>query len=272
MPLEFALRPRFRLGDGVAPPRRRELPGIVAPIVVYWLGMAALTYGLVYAGPDEVAREQSAAIAVGRPRPRAPAPLATAESGARSLQPFRSSTAVASEPVVTYAETRAPKLAFAPSPSSNPPPPSDPAPEPYRWLFEHTPALRSHEPSPGKVSSEQHHAAHDRGGSVATCEMAVAGADQEIDLRSRQRAPDLSRDGLAGVLERGAYLVACGVPDRTTLDICVAVQRGRAVGVTVNTAPADAPLAACVRRVVARLSFPYSPQLDVTRTHFAAAR
>jgi hypothetical protein len=55
------------------------------------------------------------------------------------------------------------------------------------------------------------------------------------------------------------------------IEICAAVKQGRAVGVTVTSAPVDAALASCVRRAVSQLNFPPSERLDVTHTRFDAA-
>jgi hypothetical protein len=310
MPFEFALRPRFRLDERVVPPRRRELPRIVLPVAAYWLGTAALTYGLVYAKPTEAARARSAAAtAKHAPRRHSPARRALAEPRADSSQEVGSSAAlradssqeVASsasleqetselvttqlspEPEVTGSD--APREAAYVPPLAAPPelpvvpPPRDSAPprvertvEPRRWLFESAPASRSSDLSASDVSREPSNEVRSTGGTLPSCEDVAADATQELDLRSRQRAPDLSREALAGVLERGAYLTACGVPERTTLEVCVAVQEGKVKGATVSTSPANARVAACVRRAVGRLSFPYSPHLDLTRTHFDAAR
>ena len=107
--------------------------------------------------------------------------------------------------------------------------------------------------------------------SVSSCEAAAATASDEMDFTKSGRAPDVSRDAYATVLEHGGYLRSCAVPAEMTLDVCAAVRDGRAVGVTVVTHPADARVAACVRNAVAAISFPKSVRLDVTRTHFDRA-
>ena len=53
------------------------------------------------------------------------------------------------------------------------------------------------------------------------------------------------------------------------VDVCVAVQNGRAVGVTVRTSPHNGGVAGCIAGHVRGMSFPVHPKLDVTRTHFA---
>jgi hypothetical protein len=53
-----------------------------------------------------------------------------------------------------------------------------------------------------------------------------------------------------------------------SLNICAAVQNGRAVGVTVVTKPSNPGIASCVAGGVRRLSFPAHPKLDVVRVSF----
>lgn len=108
--------------------------------------------------------------------------------------------------------------------------------------------------------------------SLPSCESAAAAAEQTVDFRSARRAPDLTRDAFAAVLENGAYLSHCAIPERMALEVCAAVQDGRVVGVSVTTTPRDPAIGACVRRAVAALRFPRSSQLDVTRTRFEPAR
>lgn len=52
------------------------------------------------------------------------------------------------------------------------------------------------------------------------------------------------------------------------INICAAVQNGRAVGVTVTVKPNNAGIASCIAGGVRGLSFPSHPKLDVTRTTF----
>jgi hypothetical protein len=301
MPLEFALRPRIRLDEHAATPRRRELPPLVLPVAAYWLGIAALTYKLVHAAPGENAGVPSVAPATEplsqrrelAPRamaePRAPSPQAFGplpsldreDREDREPEPARSEPAPARvstvsvlprEPVPPLRKTVEPKVPFVSVARKSESPSYEPAPEPHRWLFEPPPAAPRREPSASSAAREPRKEIDDAGPALPTCEVVAAAANQEVDLRSSRQAPDLSREALAGVLENGAYLTACSVPDRTTLDICVAVQEGTVKGVTVVTRPADAGLATCIRRAVARLRFPYGPRLDITRTRFDAAR
>lgn len=109
-------------------------------------------------------------------------------------------------------------------------------------------------------------------GALPSCESAAAASSQDIDFVARDRAPDLPREAFARVLDSGGFLRGCSVPDRTTLEICVAVQEGRAQGVSVVVHPPNARISACVGNAVARLQFPRSSRLDVARTHFQTAR
>jgi hypothetical protein len=102
----------------------------------------------------------------------------------------------------------------------------------------------------------------------SSCEAAIAAYNEEMDLKGGRRVADLPREAFAAVLDRGTYLSGCGVPDTMKVDICAAVQRGRAVGVTVVTRPANGRVQSCVARAVRGLRFPSHPKLDVARTRF----
>ncbi|HET9933019.1 MAG TPA: hypothetical protein VFQ35_20090, partial [Polyangiaceae bacterium] len=105
-----------------------------------------------------------------------------------------------------------------------------------------------------------------------SCEAAAAAANETMEIGARRGAPDITRDAFARVLENGAYLSACAIPPSAALEICAAVQDGKVVGLSVSSEPRSSAVNACVRRAVARLRFPRSTRLDVTRTHFAPAR
>jgi hypothetical protein len=102
----------------------------------------------------------------------------------------------------------------------------------------------------------------------SSCEAAIAAYNEEMDLKGGRRVADLPREAFAAVLDRGTYLSSCGVPDTMKVDICAAVQRGRAVGVTVVTRPANGRVQGCIARAVRGLRFPSHPKLDVARTRF----
>lgn len=300
MALEFALRPRL---DLERPARKRafrlRLPRLALPIAAYWLAMAGGTYALL----DLLAERPSPGATPKASRPRRavtpPAPpqaptlaesTLTDSPGSDSpavptlAAPAPTSTPFASEPLPTPAPTQhVPPIAAAP-PFARPEPvrarlsvPSAPRTPELEFAPLPAPDRKVADPRPSPSEPEQPVVAHSPRrddtptASLPSCEAAAASASQSIDLRSGERgAPDLTRDAFASVLENGTYLGACSIPDRTALEICAAVQDGKVVGVSVNTEPRNAEISACVRRAVARLRFPHSARLDVTRTRFAA--
>lgn len=101
-----------------------------------------------------------------------------------------------------------------------------------------------------------------------SCEGAQAAYVEEIKMAGGGQA-DISRGQYAGIMNSGAYFSHCGVPSNVGVNICVAVQGGRAVGVTVNTTPNHGSKA-CITAAVRKLNFPSHPKLDVVRVNFAA--
>jgi len=102
-----------------------------------------------------------------------------------------------------------------------------------------------------------------------SCEAAMDSYNEEKSMGEQGQA-DLTEGQYGRVLNGGGYFSHCGVPFSMNVNICAAVQNGRAVGVTVTTQPSDAKKAACIASAVRGLSFPTHPKLDVTRTRFAA--
>jgi len=105
-------------------------------------------------------------------------------------------------------------------------------------------------------------------GSLPSCEAALASASQDIDFSGGNRAADLPTQAIAAVLENGAWLNSCAIPEHTAIEVCVAIKGGRVVGASVTSRPADSALTSCVRRRASSLQFPYSPHLDLARTRF----
>lgn len=103
-----------------------------------------------------------------------------------------------------------------------------------------------------------------------SCEGAQAKYVEDYSKMGAGVPPDLSAGAYGAVLNRGGYLNSCGVPSNMEVNICAAVQNGRAVGVTVSTKPSSPGIASCVAGQVRGMSFPSHPRLDVTRTTFAA--
>jgi hypothetical protein len=104
-----------------------------------------------------------------------------------------------------------------------------------------------------------------------SCEAAQASYNEEMKMGQRGQA-DITAGQYGAILNSGRYLGGCGVPDSMSVNICAAVQNGRAVGVTVTTNPRNPGVAGCISGAVRRINFPAHPKLDVTRTSFAAAR
>lgn len=285
MAVQLAFKRRVHLRDGApAAVRAPRVSRLALPIAAYWLLCAALTYGAVCGVvplrkwlDDDVAESASTRRAVSTPRRRAVpvAPAATAPNRVpadlqftsdttpfvaepvpravvatlqsepkREEQPIDSSRTVTSRRVADDAEPAAPPN---PLPTfTHEPPPSEPSP-----------ALQAHrvDDAPSAPSS------------LTSCEAALAAYNESLDLSGRN-VPDLPRAAYAAVLENGGYLLRCGVPSKMSIDICAAIQEGRAVGVTIVTNPPSARVRACVAAAVRSLRFPVHPRLDVTRTRF----
>lgn len=105
-----------------------------------------------------------------------------------------------------------------------------------------------------------------------SCEAAQAAYTEEWNLAQggRKVPADLTAGAYGSVLNNGSYLSACGVPSNMSVSVCVAVQNGHAVGVSITTNPRNGGIANCIAGRVRGLHFPSHPRLDVTRTTFAA--
>ncbi len=101
-----------------------------------------------------------------------------------------------------------------------------------------------------------------------SCEQARDRYVEEITVGQAQKQADLTANQLGAVLNNGSYLNACGTPNSMHVNVCAAVQNGRAVGVTVRTEPPDARISGCIASHVRRMSFPSNPKLDITTTRF----
>jgi hypothetical protein len=104
-------------------------------------------------------------------------------------------------------------------------------------------------------------------GSGMSCEAAYSAYNEEMSMGPRGQA-DITANQYGAILNRGSYFGHCGVPDSTNLNICAAVQNGRAVGVSVTARPRNPGIERCVASAVRGLNFPSHPKLDVTRTTF----
>lgn len=104
----------------------------------------------------------------------------------------------------------------------------------------------------------------------SSCEAAQARYVEEYKIGGGAGQPDLTAGAYQAVLGKGTYLNSCGVPSNMSVNVCAAVQNGRAVGVTVSTNPSNRGIASCISGQVRGMSFPSNPRLDVARTTFSA--
>jgi hypothetical protein len=100
-----------------------------------------------------------------------------------------------------------------------------------------------------------------------SCEQAMNTYSTELKMSGNK--PDITAGQYGAILNRGGYVVSCGAPFSMTVNICAAIQNGRAVGVTVVTKPPNRGVASCIASRIRSMSFPSHPALDVTRTVFA---
>ncbi len=105
-------------------------------------------------------------------------------------------------------------------------------------------------------------------GGGMSCEAAQAAYVEEMNVGGPRGQADLTAGQYGSILNRGSYFGHCGVPESMHLNICAAVQNGRAVGVSVSASPRDRRVESCVAASVRGISFPSHPKLDVTRTQF----
>jgi len=188
--------------------------------------------------------------ALSEPPPREPAPIAEPPIASDAAPGRTRQRSRARSPLSQPFATPAPTPTFAPTR----------VPEPAPTVAVSPPLVP---PSPAPDTSHPSYA-----GGLPSCESAIESASQDIDFSGGNRAADLPTQAIAAVLENGAWLASCGLPEHTAVDVCVAIKGGRVVGASVTTRPADTSLNACVRRRASSLQFPYSPHLDVARTRF----
>ncbi|HEX3775643.1 MAG TPA: hypothetical protein VHV51_14325 [Polyangiaceae bacterium] len=105
-------------------------------------------------------------------------------------------------------------------------------------------------------------------GGGQSCESAQASYNEEMSVGGPRGQADITAGQYAAILNSGRYFAHCGVPDSTKINVCAAVQNGRAVGVTVITNPRNRGAESCIAAGVRGLSFPSNPKLDVTHTAF----
>jgi eukaryotic-like serine/threonine-protein kinase len=101
-----------------------------------------------------------------------------------------------------------------------------------------------------------------------SCEQARARYIEEISIGGPKGQADLTANQFGSVLNNGSYITGCGTPGSMHVNVCAAVQNGRAVGVTVTTEPPNPGVAGCISNAVRRMGFPSNPKLDIATTRF----
>lgn len=97
------------------------------------------------------------------------------------------------------------------------------------------------------------------------CQRAFDASVQHIG--DKPAAKDASRADYTRVLGR-LDVARCGPRAHTSIEMCVAVSGGHAIGATVDTTPSSPALGECLLRQVRGLGFPASGGTDLVRTHY----
>lgn len=105
-----------------------------------------------------------------------------------------------------------------------------------------------------------------RGG--GSYEAALNANNQEISMGGAKGGPDLTDAQLGAPMRNAAFISGCGAPESMKVTVRVAVQNGRAVGVSVYPNPANAAVAQCVDRHVRALSWPANAKMDFFTTTY----
>ena len=102
-----------------------------------------------------------------------------------------------------------------------------------------------------------------------SCEKAQDENPQTMDMRGGGAAtPDLTNAQLGAPMQSGQFMGSCGLAGSAHADICVAVKRGKPLGVSVLVTPRNNQVATCIDRATRRLHFPSSEKLDVVKEKF----
>jgi hypothetical protein len=102
-----------------------------------------------------------------------------------------------------------------------------------------------------------------------SCEKAMDENPQTLDMsKGGGGGPDLTDAQLGAPLNSGQFMAGCGLPDSSHADICVAVKKGKPLGVSVSVTPRNNRVATCIDKAARRVRFPVSDKLDVVKTKF----
>jgi len=132
-------------------------------------------------------------------------------------------------------------------------------------------AIYDHDGKTGETAEEMHVSVAVSAGK--SCEKAMAENPQTLDMGKGDmgkgsKKADLTDEQLGAPMKTSAFFANCGLADSADADICVAVKRGRPLGVTVRVTPQSNKIAACIDRATRKLKFPESDKLDVVHQKF----
>jgi hypothetical protein len=99
-------------------------------------------------------------------------------------------------------------------------------------------------------------------------EAALNANNQEISMGGPKGGPDLTDSQLGAPMRNASFISGCGAPDSMKVQVRVAVQNGRAVGVSVYPNPPNPAVAACVDRHVRALGWPPNAKMDFFTTTY----
>ncbi|MGO8998299.1 MAG: hypothetical protein ACLQVI_33695 [Polyangiaceae bacterium] len=128
-------------------------------------------------------------------------------------------------------------------------------------------AVYDHDSGSGQASEEMHVSVGVSTGK--SCERAQDENPQSIDMGAKRGGtPDLTDAQLGGPMRTSAWFAECGLADSSNADICVAVKKGKPLGVSVAVTPLNNRVAACIDRSARKLHWPESDKLDVVHQKF----
>jgi hypothetical protein len=127
-------------------------------------------------------------------------------------------------------------------------------------------AVYDHDKNGGEASEEMHVSVAVSTGK--SCEKAQDENNQTMDMGAKGAKADLTNDQLGAPMRTSSWFASCGLPDSANADICVAVKKGKPLGVSVAVTPQNKRVAACIDRSARKLHFPESDKLDVVHQKF----
>ncbi len=99
-------------------------------------------------------------------------------------------------------------------------------------------------------------------------EAALNANNQEISMGGAKGGPDLNDGQLGAPMRNASFISGCGAPESMKVTVRVAVQNGRAVGVSVYPNPPNPAVASCVDRHVRALGWPSNAKMDFFTTTY----